>query len=113
MRCGAGADWLSPRRIELCDTPHMFRRRRSGGAVDVGRDTRRSWWFVVIAAATAVFGIVFVVRSQAPQGVRSHSSLFDDAMISMRYARNLAHGHGLVWNVGESPIEGFSNPLWT
>ncbi len=37
--------------------------------------------------------------------------LFDDAMISMRYAYNLAHGNGLVWNVGEH-VEGFTNPLW-
>jgi hypothetical protein len=37
--------------------------------------------------------------------------LFDDAMISMRYAYNLAHGQGLVWNVGER-VEGFTNPLW-
>ena len=37
--------------------------------------------------------------------------LFDDAMISMRYAYNLAHGHGLVWNPGER-VEGFTNPLW-
>ena len=32
--------------------------------------------------------------------------LFEDAMISMRYARHLAAGHGLVWNIGEAPIEG-------
>jgi hypothetical protein len=38
--------------------------------------------------------------------------LFDDAMISMRYAYNLAHGNGLVWNVGER-VQGFTNPLWT
>ena len=37
--------------------------------------------------------------------------LFDDAMISMRYAYNLAHGNGLVWNIGER-VEGFTNPLW-
>ena len=37
--------------------------------------------------------------------------LFDDAMISMRYAWNLAHGNGLVWNPGEH-VEGFTNPLW-
>jgi hypothetical protein len=36
--------------------------------------------------------------------------LFDDAMISMRYADNLAHGQGLVWNIGEH-VEGFTNPL--
>ena len=37
--------------------------------------------------------------------------LFDDAMISMRYAYNLAHGLGPVWNAGEY-VEGFTNPLW-
>jgi len=37
----------------------------------------------------------------------------DDAFISFRYARHLAAGHGLVWNVGEQPIQGFTNPLWT
>ena len=37
----------------------------------------------------------------------------DDAFISFRYARHLAAGRGLVWNVGEPPIQGFTNPLWT
>lgn len=36
----------------------------------------------------------------------------DDAFISFRYAWNLVHGHGLVYNAGER-VEGFSNPLWT
>ncbi|GJQ19804.1 MAG: hypothetical protein HBSIN02_01590 [Bacteroidia bacterium] len=36
----------------------------------------------------------------------------DDAYISFRYAWNLAHGNGLVFNLGER-VEGFSNPLWT
>ena len=30
----------------------------------------------------------------------------------MRYARNLAHGNGLVWNAGSQPVEGYTNPLW-
>jgi len=38
--------------------------------------------------------------------------LFDDAMISMRYAWNLVHGHGLVWNAGER-VEGITNLLMT
>jgi arabinofuranosyltransferase len=37
----------------------------------------------------------------------------DDAFISLRYARNLASGHGLVYNPGAGPVEGFSNPLFT
>jgi arabinofuranosyltransferase len=38
--------------------------------------------------------------------------LFDDMMISMRYAKNLALGDGLVWNRGEF-VEGYTNLLWT
>lgn len=37
--------------------------------------------------------------------------LDDDQMISMRYARNLVEGHGLVWNAGEH-VEGITNPGW-
>lgn len=36
----------------------------------------------------------------------------DDAYISFRYALHLAEGYGLVWNIGEQPIEGYSNFLW-
>jgi hypothetical protein len=38
--------------------------------------------------------------------------LQDDAFISFRYARNLADGHGLVFNPGER-VEGYTNFLWT
>ncbi|HPF71533.1 MAG TPA: hypothetical protein PLQ13_12735 [Candidatus Krumholzibacteria bacterium] len=37
--------------------------------------------------------------------------VIDDAWISLRYARNLVEGHGLVFNPGE-PVEGYSNLLW-
>jgi hypothetical protein len=39
--------------------------------------------------------------------------LQDDAYISFVYARNLAEGHGLVYNRGEPPVEGYTNFLWT
>lgn len=39
------------------------------------------------------------------------SFITDDAWISVRYAENLAAGHGFVWNPGGEPTEGFSNPL--
>jgi len=38
--------------------------------------------------------------------------LYDDAMISMRYAHNLTLGHGLVWNPGDR-LEGITNLLMT
>ena len=38
----------------------------------------------------------------------------DDAYISFRYAWNWVHGHGLVFNPGETdPVEGYTNFLWT
>src|SRR5678816_2906350 len=40
-------------------------------------------------------------------------TLFDDAMVSMTYARNLAAGDGLVWNAGGPAVEGYTNFLWT
>ena len=40
-------------------------------------------------------------------------SLFDDAMISMSYARTFAEGHGLVWYPGAPRVEGFTNLSWT
>jgi hypothetical protein len=36
----------------------------------------------------------------------------DDAGITFTYARNLAEGHGLIYNLGDPPVEGYSNPLW-
>lgn len=44
----------------------------------------------------------------------AHNSFIqDDAFISFRYAENWIHGHGLVWNPGETkPVEGYTNFLW-
>ncbi|MFC1541841.1 hypothetical protein ACFL50_05255 [Candidatus Latescibacterota bacterium] len=57
------------------------------------------------------FGIFIYKTSFVVDGTR-YFSLFDDAMVSMRYARNLAAGNGLVMNPGER-VEGITNPLWT
>lgn len=51
----------------------------------------------------AVFGAVCV---------STRFTLVDDAYISFRYAWNLSHGQGLVFNVGEK-VEGMTNLLWT
>ena len=70
---------------------------------------------ILLIALLFAFGVYAWLYIQATSfkvgGVRFYS-LFDDAMISMRYARNLADGYGLVWNPGEAPIEGFTNLLW-
>lgn len=36
----------------------------------------------------------------------------DDMYISLRYSRNWADGHGLLWNVNAPPVEGYSNFLF-
>ena len=54
---------------------------------------------------------VLATKTGLIHGVRAFW-LDDDMMISMRYARNLAHGAGLVWNAGEPPVEGYTNFLW-
>lgn len=69
---------------------------------------------VVAVAAVMIFvcwAAAFIWSSSVPlnEGGRVFC-LFDDAMISMRYADNLAHGHGPVWNPGER-VEGYTNPL--
>lgn len=65
----------------------------------------------VVATALAFYAL-FIFRTSFVVGGTRYFVLFEDAMISMRYARHLAAGHGLVWNVGEAPIEGFTNLLW-
>ena len=69
--------------------------------------------FWAALAVSSLFYLVFILRCGFMAGGETWFSLFDDAMISMRYARNLALGHGLVWNPGEVPVEGYTNLLWT
>jgi hypothetical protein len=65
------------------------------------------------AAISTTFSAAFIYRASFVIDGRRYFSLFDDAMISMRYGRMLAEGHGLVWNAGEPPVEGYTNFLWT
>jgi len=37
---------------------------------------------------------------------------FEDAAMLMRYAEHLAHGQGIVWNVGEPPLDGATDFLF-
>lgn len=68
---------------------------------------------VYVSVAYVIWASIFIFRSSfiGIDNVR-YFSLFDDAMISMRYAWHFSHGYGLVWNIGER-VEGITNPLWT
>lgn len=67
---------------------------------------------MLVIFGTFAFYLVFILRTAFLVHGEAYFTLFDDAMISMGYARNLAEGHGLVWNPGER-VEGYSNFLWT
>jgi hypothetical protein len=64
-------------------------------------------------AAQVLFGAAFIASTRFDVHGRTYFTLFDDAMVSMTYARNLAEGAGLVWNHGEQAVEGYTNFLWT
>jgi hypothetical protein len=66
----------------------------------------------LILIALIAFSLVFIWDNRFYHQGELYFSLFDDAMISMTYARNLAAGAGLVWNPGEAPVEGYTNFLW-
>jgi hypothetical protein len=69
-----------------------------------------------LAVLLLVFGLWagwFIHRSSFEVEGQRYYCLFDDAMISMTYARNLVEGHGLEWARWGEPVEGFTHPLWT
>ena len=65
------------------------------------RPNRQTVVIAVIAIGFVAWSASFIYRSSfvAIDG-RRYFCLFDDAMISMRYAWNFSHGLGLVWNPG-------------
>ncbi len=90
------------------DSSIPYRGARPAAKALVTSNRVRTW----IAFAALAFYAIFVFRTSFTVAGTRYFVLFEDAMISMRYARHLADGHGLVWNIGEAPIEGFTNLLW-
>ena len=67
----------------------------------------------IILILSTLFYIAFILGTSFDIKGERYFTLVDDAMISMRYAKHLAQGHGLAWNIGEQPVEGFTNLGWT
>jgi hypothetical protein len=64
--------------------------------------------FAALVALYIGWALYYIQRTAVVHEGAQYFTLWDDAMISMRYARNLATGAGLVWNPGER-VMGFSN----
>lgn len=77
---------------------------------------KRLPWYAIastlLLAACLYYGWAFLQRTSIDVDGEVMHALFDDAMISMQFAKNFARGEGLVWNAGGARVEGFSNPLW-
>jgi hypothetical protein len=59
-----------------------------------------------------MLGLLTIVCGLFAYHVWVNYLLIDDAFISFRYSDNLVRGHGLRWNPGEQPVEGYTNFLW-
>ena len=59
-------------------------------------------WYDSIFLLLFVYLFVLQIRAIWPFTI-------DDMYISLRYAKNLAAGNGLLWNVHAPPVEGYSN----
>lgn len=66
----------------------------------------------VMALLYVAWAGLFIAASSVQTEQGRYYCLFDDAMVSLRYAWNLAHGEGLVWNPGER-VEGTTCFLFT
>jgi len=67
---------------------------------------------LLVLVGFGAYAAIFILQTSFVIDGERYFSLFDDPMVSMRYAANLANGDGLVWNPGGERVEGFSNPLW-
>jgi arabinofuranosyltransferase len=81
--------------------------------IDLGADERRlkrisfakSDWISVV-------GLVVVATLFIRWRGNLSLSPWEDAAMLLRYSENLAAGHGIVWNVGEPPVDGATDFLF-
>ena len=98
--------------IRRCGSEQLLANGYNRGQ-SVGERPSRLWLFSPPLIMSVLGSMVFIARSTFTANGHLYFALFDDAMISMRYARNLADGHGLLWNPGQPAVEGYTNFLWT
>jgi hypothetical protein len=71
--------------------------------------TKLDWWDGLCVAALAAFGTLYALRFLSPV---FHPHPSEDAAILMRYSQHLAQGHGIVWNIGDKPVDGATDFLF-
>lgn len=53
-----------------------------------------------------------LLATSLPQVIYLDNTFVDDTYIFLRFARNIVNGHGIVWNIGEEPIAGFTSNIY-
>lgn len=66
----------------------------------------------IILIVYSLYALLYIWRTSFIINGMRFFSLCDDAMISLQYAKNLAHGDGFKWFAGGSAVEGITNPGW-
>ena len=80
---------------------------------EITQHKRERYFLVFTFCLALLFYTIFIYRTTFSINGDTYFTLIDDAMISMRYAKNFSNGFGFVWNVGKPPVEGFTNLGWT
>lgn len=79
----------------------------------VGRVSLRFSPHYLIALTPAIIFIsLFIFRNSFRFNQQRYFTLFDDAMISMSYARTFAQTGNLIWTPGSDYVQGFTNPFY-
>src|SRR5262249_902077 len=68
--------------------------------------------FAVLLVLYGLYAAAFIWRTSFVIDGTRYFCLFDDVMGTMRYAKNLVNGYGLVWNPGGPRVEEYNNLLW-
>lgn len=67
---------------------------------------------IILFSSFIIYGLWFIYRTSFLIDGKRYFCLFDDAMISLAYAKNLLNGYGLNWAKFGNPVEGYTHPLW-
>ena len=62
---------------------------------------------IVLVAALVLMTVIYMAKY-----INFSAVPFEDAAMIMRYADNVACGHGIVWNIGEKPVDGATDFLF-
>jgi arabinofuranosyltransferase len=74
---------------------------------------KMEYFFAALLTAILIMAsAIYFINAYHANPTGNFSTYADDTYIHLRFAHNLASGYGIVWNVGEPPVEGSTSLLW-